>query len=247
MDLATSEQGGQHQVHLENHEGPLDLLLHLVRRGNMDILDVPIARLCADYFGYLKFMEEVNIGTAGTFTLMAASLVHIKSRALLPKAGAGEEGGAEKDPRAEIVQPLIEYMKVKDTAAMLYQRELLDRDVFLRGGGAEEAEGEEIELRGVSVFDLLDAFRSLIESRRDEPMVIEVDTDSIEERQSRLSRLLAGTGGMPFAAMFPPGAGRREIVVTFMALLEMVKTGLVRLIQDEAGSITVLPPLAGVA
>ncbi len=243
-ETTTGAQGG-YKVHIESFEGPLDLLLHLVRRAELDIMDVPIARLCADYLAYLEFMREINIDTAGTFALMAATLVHIKSRALLPRAPAAE-AEEEDDPRLQIVQPLIDYMKVKDAAAMLQQRELLERDVFLRARAYEEGE-EESELRSVSVFDLVDAFRTLVEARQEQPLLIEVEADTVEERIGRLSRLLTRVGGMPFVALFPGGAGRREIIITFLALLEMVKGGMVRLIQDEAGRISVLPPLAGVA
>jgi segregation and condensation protein A len=244
-ETTTGAQGG-YKVHLESFEGPLDLLLHLVRRAELDIMDVPIAKLCADYLAYLEFMREINIDTAGTFALMAATLVHIKSRALLPRAPAEEAEGEEEDPRLQIVQPLIDYLKVKDAAAMLQQRELLERDVFLRARAGEEGE-EESELRSVSVFDLVDAFRTLVEARQEQPLLIEVEADTVEERMERLSRLLTRVGGMPFVALFPGGAGRREIIITFLALLEMVKGGMVRLIQDEAGRISVLPPLAGVA
>jgi segregation and condensation protein A len=130
---------------------------------------------------------------------------------------------------------------------MLQQRELLDRDVFVRSRAIDEDETSEGELHPVSVFDLVDAFRAVVEARQEEPLLIEVDSDTVEERVKRLSNIMARSGGMPFAALFPGGASRREIVITFLALLEMVKVGLVRLIQDEAGNITVLPPLAGVA
>ncbi len=213
----------------------------------MDIRDVPIARLSADYLAYLEFMSQINIDTAGTFTLMAATLVDIKSRALLPTPG--REEGEEEDPRLQIVRPLLDYMKVRDAADMLQRRELLERDVFLRARHEEAGEEEELfaELHSVSVFDLVDALRSLLEGRREEPLLIEVGAETVEERMERLARLLARSGGTAFVALFPGAAARREIIITFLALLEMVKAGLVRLIQDEAGNITVLPPLAGVA
>lgn len=246
VEPTTTAQAGGWRVHLDDYEGPLDLLLHLVRRGQMDVMNVPIARLTADYLAYLDFMERVSIDTAGTFALMAATLVHIKSRALLPAPVDAAEGD-EEDPRGEIMGPLLDYVKVKDAAEMLRQRELLDRDVFIRGQAELGEEAEEGELSTVSVFDLLDAFRTLLETRREEPLLVEVEQETVQERVGRLSLVLSRSGGMPFRSLFPGGATRREVIITFLALLEMVKGGMVRLIQDEGGEITVLPPLAGVA
>jgi len=244
----SGENTGGHEpfrVSIEGFEGPLDLLLHLVRRGDMDVLDLPIARLTQEYLDFISFMKEINIDVAGTFLLMASTLVHIKSRALLPPDEKPAED--EDDPRMEIARPLIDYMKVRDAADMLQNREILGRDVFVRPYQPPEEEGEEQVLSTVSVFDLLEAFKRLLEARPEEPMVVHVDEDSVGERIERLSRMLLGSGGLPFVALFPRGAARREIITTFLALLEMVKGGAVRLIQDERGNISVLPPLAGVA
>lgn len=242
METTTPQAG--HLVHLESYEGPLDLLLHLVRKGRFDIMDVPIAKLTADYLAYLEFMQTISIDTAGTFALMAATLAHIKSRALLPKPPAEEE---EEDPRLEIIQPLLDYMKVKDAADMLQRREMLGRDVFIRIQAEEGEEEEAPEISQASVFDLVDAFRALLEARREEPLLIEVEVETVQERMTRLAAVLLRHGGVRFEALFPGGASRREIILTFLALLEMVKGGLVRVIQDETGRISVLPPLAGVA
>lgn len=243
METTTPQAG--YQVHLESYEGPLDLLLHLVRKGRLDIMDVPIAKLTADYLAYLEFMQTISIDTAGTFALMAATLAHIKSRALLPKPPAEES--CEDDPRLEIIQPLLDYMKVKDAADMLQRREMLGRDVFVRIRPEEGEEEEAPEISQASVFDLVDAFRALLEARREEPLLIEVEVETVQERMTRLAAVLLRHGGVRFEALFPGGASRREIIITFLALLEMVKGGLVRIIQDETGRISVLPPLAGVA
>lgn len=248
--METTTHTGGYKVKLENYEGPLDLLLHLVRKGDMDIMDIPIARLTADYLAYLEFMQSVNIDTAGTFALMAAQLVHLKSRALLPKPPEEEAGEEEEDPRQAIAQPLLDYMKVKDAAEMLQRREMLGRDVFVRAFPEPEGDEEDVAagISQASVFDLLDAFRAVLASRQEEePLLLEVEADSVAERMGRLARVIARHGGIAFVALFPAAVSRREIIITFLALLEMVKGGLVRVIQDEAGNFSVLPPLAGVA
>jgi segregation and condensation protein A len=242
-------------IHLQNFEGPLDLLLHLIQKNEMDIYDIPMADITTQYLAILDTMQTLNLDIAGEFLLMAATLVHIKSRMLLPLHEEDEVEEEEADPRAELVRRLLEYQKYKAAAATLDHRDLLDRDVFARKFPAPElAEPEAAELEAISLFDLVEALRDLVQ-RLPEARAHEVESErlSVADRINAVLSLLARRDSLGFLELFSAGADRHEVVVTFLALLELVRLRTVRLLQNSRfGTIWLfpavsadLPPLTG--
>jgi segregation and condensation protein A len=230
-----------YQVNLgELFDGPMDLLVHLVKKNEVDIYDIPIALIAKQYIEYLEWMKSVNIDVAGEFLVMAATLAHIKSRTLLPTP---EEEGEEEDPRMEIVRPLAEYLQLKYAVDDLLDRDRLDWDVFRRTDlDAAEAWSEgEPGLIQVGLFELIDAFQDII--KRVSPKYffdITPDTISVKSRISQISELIEEKGSVTFAELFETEVTRGDIVVTFLAILEMAKLQLVRIMQHvESGIIRI--------
>jgi len=211
-------------VRLEMFEGPLDLLHHLIQKDELDITNIPIAVITDQYLEYLKLMKVLNLDIAGEYLLMASTLLHIKSKMLLPSL-AEEEEGEREDPRAELVRRLLEYQRYKEAAVELDGRPMLDRDVFIRLI-PQDAEGpvkeEKVE---ASLFQLLEAFREVL--KRVKPEVfheVTLERLSVEERvQEILSLLQSGNHSILFHSLFPEQAPLRVIIVTFLAILELVK------------------------
>lgn len=221
-------------IKLEIYEGPLDLLLHLIKKSEVDIYDIPIAIITDQYLDYLKTMEAFSIEVAGEFLLMAATLTQIKSRMLLPVLETDEE--TEEDPRLAIVRPLIEYMKLRDAAEALAGREILDRDVFSRNTSLGElGMAEEDQLVPVSLFELVDSFRRLL-SRLESSGGLEIvlDTRSIEDRIREIIAHLKACIQAEFEELFARDRSRGELILTFLALLELARVGVLRLFQDTA-------------
>jgi segregation and condensation protein A len=230
-------------------EGPLDLLLHLVREHQVDLFDIPIAKITESYLATLERLRELDIDVAGEFLHMAAQLLLMKSRLLLPRTEVAEDAPAEEaqvgDPRAELVRRLLEYQKYKAAAEDLAGRDLLERDVFVRRVRFEApvpaAEGPE-GLAEVSVFKLIQALERVLKHARPE-FGHEVVTDrlSITDAISRVADVLRGRGRASFEELLggPGGQNTRSaIIATFLAILEMTKLKLVRITQlpaDEAG------------
>jgi len=155
-----------YEIRIENFEGPLDLLLHLIKKNEMDIYNIPIADITAQYVAYIDAMKNLNLDVAGEFLLMAATLLHIKSRLLLPQAQEDEPEEEEEDPRAELVRRLLEYQKYKEAAASLDARPLLGREVFARTFPSPEfEETPESGFEAVGLYDLVEAFRSILRER----------------------------------------------------------------------------------
>jgi segregation and condensation protein A len=222
-------------VQLEIFEGPLDLLLHLIKKNEVSITDIPIAVITEQYLATLDVMQTLNLDVAGEFLVMAATLVHIKSRMLLP---VSEEGGEEdeegNDPREELARRLLEYERFKDAAEQLGQREILTRDVFIRSAKPTE-EIPVPQLREVSVFELLTALRRVLE-RLPKENVHEVTLDKITVREKMtllLERLRDGSRVL-FESLFSEVKTRMEVVVTFLAMLELVKVRAIKIFQDES-------------
>jgi segregation and condensation protein A len=234
MDTNDSErQDSPYTVRLEMFEGPLDLLLHLIKKNQISITDIPIALITEQYLEYLKLMKVLNLDVAGDYLLMASTLLHIKSKMLLP-AAAGEEGEEEEeDPRAELVRRLIEYQKYKEASVELGDRPLLNRDVFRRVVPADGEEPEEEVIEEVSLFDLLEAFRQvLLRAKPKTVHEVTLDAVTVEEKiKEILSLLLAENRSMAFHLLFPEHASRRVIIVTFLAVLELVKSKSIRIFQ----------------
>jgi len=234
-DSATA--GGGYQVQLPMFEGPLDLLLHLIQKHELDILNIPIAFISEKYLEYIKAMEEMSIDVASEYLVMAATLVYIKSRSLLPPSPQDELQGAEEaeeDPRAELIRRLLAYQKYKLAAEQLGGRSVLGRDVFLRGAPLE-SEQEPAELVAPSLFQLMDAFRGLLErAKQVADHEIDFERISITDRIGQLSDLLRDRGRLTFSELFQGQMTRPDLVVTFLALLEMTRLRLIRLAQESA-------------
>jgi len=226
------EEAQPYTVHLEVFEGPLDLLLHLIKKNKLSITDIPIALITEQYLEYLKLMKVLNLDIAGEYLLMAATLLHIKSRLLLPVSSEGEGEEEEADPRAELIRRLLEYQKYKEASLELEKRPLLDRDVFTRTVLQEKEEPEE-ERFEVSLFELLEAFRQVLERVKIESVhEVALETITLEEKiQEILSFLQKEQRSMAFHTLFPEQASRRMIVVTFLAILELVKMKAIRIFQ----------------
>jgi segregation and condensation protein A len=217
---------------LDIFEGPLDLLLHLIKKNEVDIYDIPIAMITDQYLGYLEFLDPLNLDLAGEYLVMAATLMQIKSRMMLPPV-EGEED-EDEDPRLELVQQLEEYQRFREAAAQLGDCDILDRDVFRRDPAAPEAEASTLPpLRELSLADLLDALREVL--RR---LPAEKAQEIVGERISvagRISLILERLrqGDVEFHEFFADGASRREILTMFLALLELVRMRAVRAWQKE--------------
>lgn len=221
-------------VKLERFEGPLDLLLHLIKRDEIDIYDIPIARITQQYLAYLELMRALDLEVAGEFLVMAATLMRIKAKMLLPAPRADEEED-EGDPREELVQRLLEYRQYKEAASTLRLREDERRLLYERGLLPSEEDAGPLPLAPASLFDLMDAFHRVI-ARIPEPAVYEVRTEvfDVEEKMSEIARAVAEDGTVMFSALLLRCRARAEMVVTFVALLELIKLGQVTVIQTEA-------------
>ncbi|MBW1805116.1 MAG: segregation/condensation protein A [Deltaproteobacteria bacterium] len=220
-----------YEIKLEIFQGPLDLLLHLIRKNEVDIFDIPIALITDQFLEYLDLMKALNINVAGDFLVMASTLVHIKSRLLLPDY---DDGSEEEDPREEITGPLLEYIRLKEVAGDLSERKLLDRDVFRRSIPSDyidhfQAEGS---LLDVNLFQLMDAFKRIIEQELpNEPVTFNVEPWSIKERTAFIIELLKKSSTFYFKDLFSDNKTITEFIITFLALLELVHMGLVRVFQ----------------
>jgi segregation and condensation protein A len=223
------------RVQLEVFEGPLDLLLHLIKKNEVSITDIPIATITEQYLATVELMQDLSLDVAGEFLVMAATLIHIKSRMLLPASEDAEEDEESADPRAELARRLLEYQRFKDAAAQLEQREVLTRDVFVRCG----ARNEEIPLPGfreVSVFELLTALRRVLERfPNDSVHEVTLEKITVREKMTLVLDTLRARGRVLFEALFSEAKTRMEIVVTFLAMLELVKVRAIRIVQEELG------------
>ena len=225
-----------YQVKLASFEGPLDLLLHLIRKHEVNIYDIPIALITEQYLGYLELMQEMNLDVAGEFLVMAATLIHIKSRTLLPRPDPSQEdAGPEEDPREALIRRLLEHQKYKAAAELLHDRETLRGAQFGRADASvARAAGDDYEPElEVDLFTLISAFQGVLErARRRPPMVLPPDQISIEDRIQQLLGRLSETEACGFEDLFDDGDGTRSfMIVTFLALLEMIRLKLIRVFQ----------------
>jgi len=226
-------------VKLDVFEGPLDLLLFLIRRDEIDIADIPIAEITSEYLAVLKIMEWCDLEIAGEYILMAATLIRIKSAMLLPR---DPEATDEEDPREELIQALLEYRKFKEAAAGLKEKEEDERRVFARTDFSDgPPEAVKRFVMDQTLFDLLSAFRDVL--ARVEPETfhkVEVEDLSVDERIVQLEEMLDKEGELEFAALFLELPARWLIVVTFLALLEMARTRRITLRQPRPFAAIVL-------
>jgi len=216
---------------LEGFEGPLDLLLHLIQKNELDILNIPIALITEQYLEYLQLMKVLNLDVAGEYLLMASTLLHIKSKMLLPKSSEREE--EEEDPREELIRRLLEYQKYKQAGGELEKRPMLDRDVFIRLMPAEPEEVPEEERIEVNLLELLEAFRQVLERVKTETVhEVILEHLSVEDKiQEILTLLERENRSLTFHRFFPEQASRRVVIITLLAILELVKMKRIRIFQ----------------
>ncbi len=231
------EEGeASYEVKVGSFEGPLELLLHLIKKNELNIYDIPIALITRQYLDTLDLMKSLNLSIAGEFLVMAATLIHIKSKMLLPPSET-EAGEEEEDPRRDLVARLLEYQKFKDASERLEERERLWRDIFTRDPtSSPELLPEEIPLVDLSLYDLLDALKKVL-ARLPDKKVLQVTADelTVKERMQFLMERLEPAESLLFDDLFEKLRARHAIVVTFLALLEMIRLGLVRVIQGDLG------------
>jgi segregation and condensation protein A len=221
-----------YQVKLDVFEGPLDLLLHLIRKNEVDIYNIPIALITEQYLATLDLMKTLNLDVAGEFILMAATLAHIKSRTLLPPSDIEDE--EEEDPRADLVRQLLEYQRFKEAAEALEARPQLLRDTFLRGTDLSDVgmAPEEEALAEVSVFELMEAFQRVWErAPTDSVHEITVDKITLGDKIHEVLERLEAADQVRFEDLLTPETTRRGLVLVFLALLELARLRIVRIYQ----------------
>ncbi len=223
-----------YKVKLNIFEGPMDLLLHLIRKHEIDIYDIPIALITREYMKYLGLMKTLNLDGVGEFLVMAATLTQIKSKMLLPPEESDEEREEGTDPREELVQRLLEYKKYKEAASELKAQENLWIDTYSSGAPHNLKGEQELVLINLNLMDLMEAFRKVLEkSDGDVVHEITVETMSIKEKISCILETLEQYQSICFTDLFAGAPAREEIVVTFLALLEIIRLHLVRIEQSE--------------
>ncbi len=226
----------QYPVRLEIFEGPLDLLLHLIRKHEVSVYDIPIALVTKQYLEYLELMEELNLDVAGEFLVMAATLIHVKSRMLLPRPDPSQDDPLE-DPRDALVRRLLEHQKFKAAAELLHERETIRSAQWSRPDGAVQDLTDnppEPELE-VDLFSLLTAFRGVLERAKQRARVpLPPEQIPIEVRIDQLLGRLSETDACGFEDLFADVQTRSGLIVTFLALLEMIRLKLIRVFQSGA-------------
>lgn len=224
------------EIRIDAFEGPLDLLLHLIRKHEMEICDIAISEITAQYLDYIDAMKQLNLDVAGEYLVMAATLLQIKSMALLPVADEEIGDEEELDPRAELVKRLLEYQRYKDAARSFDRLPQLERDLFLHPAedmpASESVHGGELE--PVDLFELVEIFRLLLQ-RAPKEFVHEVTAEhlSVTERIQSILSTLQQQPQAAFTSLLPVSAPRSEVVVMFLAMLELVKMKLVRIYQNR--------------
>jgi segregation and condensation protein A len=234
MDSTFESSPDAYQVKLDNFEGPLDLLIHLIKKEEVNIYDIPISRITARYLEYVDLIQELNLDVAGEFLVMAATLIHIKSRMLLPRPDPTQED-PEEDPREALVRRLLEHQKYKAAAELLFERATIRGAQWTRPDGRiAHLAGEDYEPElEVDLFSLLAAFRGVLERAKQRPPVpLPPELISVEARMGQLLARLSETEACGFEELFVDVSSRADLVVTFLALLEMIRLRLVRVFQS---------------
>ena len=227
----------EYKVRLEVFEGPLDLLLYLIKKDEVDIYEISIERITQQYLEFMDAFKVLDLEIAGEFVVMAANLIYIKSRSLLPvHVQPPEEEAEEDDPRWDLIRQLVEYKKFKDAAAQLSQRELEQSNLFTRLPDGLDQPAER-PLGEVSVFDLIAAFNKIlkrIEGRTEDLREIFEENFSVSDKIDLIMKMTASGVALKFTELFANAASRTEVVVTFLALLELVRLKQLSLVQGEA-------------
>jgi len=220
-------------IKLDAFEGPLDLLLHLIKKEEVDIWNIPIARITEQYLEYLTMMKELNINLAGEWLMMAATLIYIKSRMLVPQEKKADAQQEDEDPRNELIYELLEHQKFKNAAEMLYTREEVENAVWNKPPEDVLEDGNEVV--AVTLFDLLSAFREVVKRFEDQRQ-LEVDQEevTIEQKIEDIRRQFLVHEKVLFSSFFTAIRSKRHLIVTFLALLELVRLREVWLYQKKA-------------
>lgn len=231
-EITANVGGDELKLKLGEFAGPLDLLLYLIRQEQVSIYDIPVARITDEYLRYLRLMQELDIAVAGDFLVMAATLIEIKSRMLLPRdplAAALEEDA--DDPRRELVDRLLEHQKYKAAAQMLWSRATVEQAVFTRAELETDKQNPEV-LAGV--FDLLKVFQQIL-ARHKEEVLLEIEREevSMAEMLERLRNMVLSAGELNLRLFFERSRSRRELVLAFLSVLELVRTTEISLVQQE--------------
>lgn len=227
-----------YQVQLTDlFEGPMDLLVYLIKKNEVDIHDIPIAQITQQYLQYVEWIRMMNLDSAGDFLLMASTLAQIKSRTLLPVHGNEDE--EMEDPRMEIARPLLEYLEIKSVAEQLAERPILGDATFVRQAEKPVFDVDtEDELIKIGLFELIDAFQKVLKATGSMHKVdMRADKFSVKEKISELTDLLEEKGSLSFNELFNADPSRGELIVTFLAILEMVKLTLLRIAQHAQSGI----------
>ena len=230
-------------VQLKIYEGPLDLLLHLIKKNELDIVDIPIASITEQYLSALELMQGLNLDVSGEYLVMAATLLHIKSKMLLPPEEVDEDDDEEDgDSREDLIRRLLEYERFKNAARDLEEREVLNRDVFARQDRSERV--REVSFEQLSVFDLMSALQRVLE-RFPGPSVHRVvqETVSVRERMTHILDELHRRPSVLFHELFESARSRMDVVVTFLALLELIRIRAVHALQKERLGPIVMEPM----
>ena len=224
-----------YEVKLEAFTGPLDLLLHLIRKHEINIYDIPIFLITKQYLDYIEMMKDLNLSLAGEFLVMASTLLQIKSRMLLPQEDPVSEDEEEgEDPRSELVRRLVEYQQYKEAAGELTEQESLWRNIFHREPVQQPSPVREILVEDVSLFDLLDALQDVLSRTESEVFVnISADTMTVQDRINLIIERLEQEPTLTFSALFDDASNRLVVITTFLALLELVRMRLVRIFQGD--------------
>ncbi|MBI2150462.1 MAG: segregation/condensation protein A [Acidobacteria bacterium] len=221
------------KISLPLYEGPLDLLLDMIRKQKLNIYDIPIAKVTEQYLAYLRLMQEMNVDLASEFLVIAAQLIYIKSRALLPPDP--DAPAEEEDPRAELVRRLLEYEKFKNAAQMLYQREMIENAVWTNPGSIAMEDSELEPETTVGLYDLLLAFRDVLRRSAERPM-LQVDREefSVEQMMAFLfENISARRGSVALSDILPQIYSRRGLIAAFLALLELTRLRAIYLKQEK--------------
>jgi segregation and condensation protein A len=212
-----------YHVHLSQFEGPLDLLLHLIRRDKINIYDIPISHITREYLSFIEIMRELQLEVAGEFFVMAATLMRIKAQMLLPRHVEDEE---EEDPRDELVRNLLEYRKYKEAAEHFAEREADRRKVFTRSVPLPKIEEEFVQPMEVTLFDLVEAFKKVLEDLKMQvSYTIEREQITIEERIEAIRDMISSKSEVLFTELFRDGFDKMNVIVTFLSILELIRLG----------------------
>jgi segregation and condensation protein A len=230
--FSTGGGGEELRMVLGEFTGPLDLLLYLIRQEQVSIYDIPVARITDEYLRYLQLMKELDIALAGDFLVVAATLIEIKSKMLLPRDpnAANAEDEAD-DPRSELINQLLEHQKFKAAAQMLWSRAIVEQAVFKRGELETDKTNPEV---AVGLFDLLKVFQDILARHKEEVLMeIEREEISLAEMMERLRNMVLSAGELNLRKFFERAISRRELVLAFLSVLELVRTTEVSLHQRD--------------